>query len=107
MNPRIEQIFQFLKEDPNDSFMNYALALEYIKESDLDLAVSQLYKTIELDPNYVAAYYQLGKVYESTGQMIKASEAYLKGMDLTKNDTNRKTYFEFKEAYNLLVEEDN
>lgn len=105
MNPRIEQIEEFLKEDPIDSFMNYALALEYIKENELDSAIEQLVKTKEIDPDYKAVYYQLGKVYESIGENEKALESYSLGMNLTKNDPNRKTYMELKEAYNLLLDD--
>lgn len=105
MNQRIEHILEFLKEDPTDSFMNYALGLEYVKENKLEQAIELFLKVISIDSNYLACYYQLGRVYQLTNDIEKASEIYLKGMELSKNDTNRKTYHELKEAYNLMLDD--
>lgn len=106
MNQRIEHILEFLKEDPTDSFMNYALGLEYVKEDKLEQAIELFQKVLANDPNYSACYYQLGRVYQLTGEIEKASEVYIKGMDVTKSNPNRKTYQELKEAYNLMLDED-
>lgn len=105
MNTRIEQIQEFLKEDPKDSFLRYALALEYIKISEPKKAITAILKLIEDEPDYTASYYQLGKLYESLGQVDNALETYSKGMEKSKNDSSRKTYMELKEAYNLLLDD--
>lgn len=106
MNTRIDQLKEFLKEDPSDTFLIYALALEFIKAEKPELAIQTFLELLENNPEYIATYYQLGKIYESTGETLKASEVYLKGMDLSKNDSNKKTYLELKEAYNLLLDID-
>jgi tetratricopeptide (TPR) repeat protein len=106
MNTRVDQLKEFLKEDPSDTFLIYALALEYSKAETPDLAIQTFLQLIEKNPEYVATYYQLGKIYESIGETIKASAVYSKGMDLSKNDSNKKTYLELKEAYNLLMDID-
>ena len=105
MNTRIEQILEFLKEDPDDSFMNYALGLEYVKENKLEQAIKLFQKVLEIDADYVACYYQLGRVYQLTGDIEKASDIYTKGLDVTKNNPNRKAYKELKEAYNLMLDD--
>lgn len=105
MNTRIEQIREFLKEDPQDSFLRYALALEYVKINELEKAIKVILKLIEDEPNYIASYYQLGKLYEAIGQVDNALETYANGMEKSKNDTNRKTYLELKEAYNSLIDD--
>lgn len=105
MNTRIEQIQEFLKEDPKDSFLRYALALEYIKINEPKKAITAILKLIEDEPDYTASYYQLGKLYESLGQVDNALETYSKGMEKSKNDSSRKTYMELKEAYNLLLDD--
>jgi hypothetical protein len=49
MNPRIEKLLNYLKETPQDAFLNHALGLEYIKENqlttlpDLPKKLTQLY----------------------------------------------------------------
>lgn len=106
MNNRINQIIEFLQEDPNDTFLIYVLALEYTKAETPDLAIQTFQKLIDLHPAYIATYYHLGKLYESVGEINQATEIYLKGMELAKNDVNRKTYLELKEAYNLLINSD-
>ena len=104
MNTRIEQILEFLKEDPKDTFLRYALALEYVKLNESEKAISAILKLIEDEPDYTASYYQLGKLYESVGQTENALETYSNGMEKSKNDPNRKTYMELKEAYSLLLD---
>ncbi len=106
MNKRINQIIEFLQEDPKDTFLIYALALEYSKSDTPYLAVQTFKKLIDLHPEYIATYYQLGKLYESLGEKKQATEIYLKGMELAKNDVNKKTYLELKDAYNLLLDID-
>ena len=106
MNTRIDQLKEFLKEDPSDTFLIYALALEYNKAETPDLAIQTFLELMNKNPEYIATYYQLGKLYESTNETTKASEIYLKGMELTKKDVNKKTFLELKEAYNLLMDID-
>ena len=53
MNTRIQQLNEFLKEDPNDSFLIYALSLEYAKENKKDLAIESLLSLLEIDKNYL------------------------------------------------------
>ena len=85
--------------------MNYALGLEYIKENKLEQAIELFQKVLVNDPDYVACYYQLGSVYQLTGDIEKASDIYIKGLDVTKNNPNRKAYQELKEAYNLMLDD--
>lgn len=76
---RIDLLKQFLEEDPTDSFSRYALAMEYAKLGRSDEAVTE-YRTVrDRDPEYVATYYQLGKVLESLGRIDEAREAYQAG----------------------------
>lgn len=101
---RLEQLLEMLKEDPNDSFLNYALALEYAKLGNIDSAVDLIEKIIARDENYLGAYYQLGKFYEQSLQAEKAVEAYQKGIEVAKKQNNRKALGELNEA--LLMLED-
>ena len=61
---RIKQLKTFLQETPNDSFLQHALALEYIKINDDD-AAENLFKNVLLnDPSYIGSYYHLAKLLE-------------------------------------------
>lgn len=106
MKSRIEQLQEFLKEDSNDSFLKYALALEYVKVKENELARDCFLKLIKDDENYVASYYQLGKLYESLNEVEKAMRIYKNGIDVAKNSKDAKTLSELQEAYNMLLEID-
>jgi len=106
MKSRIEQLQEFLKEDSNDSFLTYALALEYVRVEKYDIARDCFLKLIEDDENYIASYYQLGKLYESLNEVEKAKEIYKKGIEIAKKIENKKTLLELQEAYNILIEMD-
>jgi Tfp pilus assembly protein PilF len=106
MKSRIEQLQEFLKEDSNDSFLRYALALEYVRVEKNDTARDIFLKLIKDDKNYIATYYQLGKLYESLNDSEKAKEIYKKGIKIAQKSENKKTLLELQEAYNMLMEID-
>ncbi|MFT4805024.1 MAG: tetratricopeptide (TPR) repeat protein [Psychroserpens sp.] len=106
MKSRIEQLQEFLNEDSNDSFLRYALALEYVRVDKNDTARDCFLKLIKDDENYIATYYQLGKLYESLNDSEKAREIYKKGIKIAQKSENKKTLLELQEAYNMLIEID-
>src|SRR5262245_1197900 len=65
---RIEILKGFLKDNPDDSFSRYALALEYAKLGQHDDAVREFETVKKNDPDYVATYFQLGQLYQKIGQ---------------------------------------
>jgi Tfp pilus assembly protein PilF len=106
MTPRIEQLKEFLKEDENDSFLKYALALEYVKIAENNTAKDCFLNLITADENYLASYYQLGKLYESLSDQERAGEIYRKGIEIAQKVGNKKNLLELQEAYNMLLEID-
>ena len=102
MDSRLQQIQKMLESEPNDSFLNYALALEYAKANEIKLAIETLEQVIKRDENYLAAYYQLGKYYELINDIRKAIEVYQKGILIAKTQKNTKTLGELNEALMML-----
>lgn len=51
MKSRIEQLQAFLKDEINDSFLRYGLALEYVRVSENHTAKDCFLKLIEDDEN--------------------------------------------------------
>ena len=103
MKSRLEQLQEFLKDDINDSILKYALALEYVKVKENDTARDCFLKLIKEDKNYVASYYQLGKLYESLNEVEKAMGIYKNGIEIAQKIENKKTLLELQEAYNMLI----
>jgi len=99
---RIEILKAYLKDDPNDNFSSYALSLEYLKLNNTIEAISLLEKLLDRDSNYLAAYYQLGKLAEQQRDFEKASSVYKTGMEVAKMQKDQKTFNELQSAHDLL-----
>jgi hypothetical protein len=99
---RISSLEQMLQAEPEDVFLNYALALEYLRDQDKkEMAEVQFRKVIQLEASYVPAYYQLGKLLESKDPLL-AIEQYRKGLDHAERKKDRKSAGEFREAIFML-----
>ncbi len=99
---RLQQIQEMQRKEPNDSFLRYALALEYAKINNIEKAIEILEKLIAQDTTYLGAYYQLGKYYEQSEQLQKAVTIYSRGITLAQLQNNKKTMAELNEALMLL-----
>ena len=99
---RIEKLKEYLQTTPNDSFLQHALALEYVKIGD-DTAARELFETIlERDPGYTGSYYHLGKLLERAGNNDAAIAVYKKGMDETKKVADNHAFGELRGALEEL-----
>jgi Tfp pilus assembly protein PilF len=103
MTDRIEKLKAFLKDSPNDCFLNHALALEYVKVGDETKALQHFEKNLSYDPAYVATYYHLAKLLERTGAREKAISIYEEGMKQAKAAKDNHSYSELQSAYEDLV----
>lgn len=102
---RINMLKEMLKEDGKDSFLQHALALEYIKRGD-DKEARKLFETLlNLDPAYIGSYYHLGKLLERTGLPHKAMRVYKKGMEMAKSVNDSHSYNELQGALEDAEEE--
>jgi len=81
-NSKIALLESFLKQDPNDEFTRFALAMELKKSGDIEKSESVYCDLLELDPDYVGAYYHLGKLYEESGRLELAQQTYKTGIDI-------------------------
>lgn len=99
---RLQQIENMLKDEPDDSFLTYALALEYAKAYELNKAIEIIEKLLNKDENYLGAYYQLAKFYEETLQTDKAITTYKRGIVIAQKQNNKKAFSELNQALFLL-----
>jgi predicted Zn-dependent protease len=103
---RLQQLREMLKAEPNDAFLNYALAVEYEKEGKIDEATVYLQNMIKSHPDYLPVYYKLGKLFENREQFNEAKKSYLLGKDLALQQNNKKTLNELEEALWLIEDEE-
>lgn len=99
-NTRLAKLLEFLENDPNDSFILYALATEYNSLNDTEKAFTYYTKLIDEHPDYVGTYYHLGKLYEKESQKDKAIEVYQKGMLVARAKRDMHALSELQGAFN-------
>ncbi len=79
-NERKAEIIKMLEEQPQDSFLRYALACEQEKDGELTRAVDTLASLQKDDPDYYGLYYKLGQLHELNSAPEKAQAAYEAGI---------------------------
>lgn len=101
---RIEQLLNFLKDEPNDPFLLYALAVEYTP-SDPTEALRYFEKLLHEHENYTASYYHAAALYASLGDPDKAEKTYRKGIEVCKKQEKTHALTELRSAYMNFLDE--
>ncbi len=100
---RISRLKAFLEQQPQDSFLQHALALEYVKDGNEEEAEELFSAILMRDAGYIGSYYHLGKLLERTGKTDKAITVYERGMAAAKQTGDQHSYNELQGAYEDLV----
>jgi len=101
---RLSQLLQWLAESPNDPFLLYALATEYLP---IDTSQSLFYyeKLLSEHPSYTATYYHLAALYVALEQMENARTTYQKGIEVCEKQAERHNLMELRRAYQEFEQE--
>ena len=100
---RLEQLMKFLNDGSTDPFIRYAIATEYVKLKEYDLAL-KYYKDLLLnDPDYIGTHYHTGKLLELLGRKEEAISTYEKGMDIAKKIRNMHAFSELQGVYRMAM----
>jgi Tfp pilus assembly protein PilF len=99
---RIERLKDFLAANPEDSFLQHALALEYVKMGDDEQAKQFFENILERDEKYIGSYYHLAKLLERMDNRDSAIAVYEKGMLQAKQAGDQHAYNELRAAYEEL-----
>lgn len=105
MSVRLNLLQAYLKEDPHDEFLKYALALEYKSLGQNGEAYSELKSLVGMSPDYLPSYYMAGKIAEELHFHAEATEWYEKGMQIASAQNNLHTLNELRSALNMLRDE--
>ena len=104
--PRIEQLKTFIKEEPNDPFNRYALAMEYFN-SDEQKAISLLKELLEKFPAYLPSYYKYAHLLWERQDLETAEKVFEAGIELAQDQQDLKALKELKSAFqNFIFEKD-
>jgi Tfp pilus assembly protein PilF len=104
-NERIQQLLQFIQNEPDEPFNVYALAMEYLSTNP---AQAQHYfeKLLNEHPQYLPTYYHAAQLYANIGDRTKASMYYDFGMQLARQQNNQKTFDELQRAYRTFQDDE-
>ncbi len=97
---RLQKLLDFLKNEPNDPFLKYALATEYLSQNDVQTALFYFEELLNKHSDYVGTYYHAGKLYERLDRKSEAIFVYQKGMEIASKAGDRHAYSELQTVFN-------
>jgi tetratricopeptide (TPR) repeat protein len=83
----------------NNTIQNYNLALQYLADGNGDLAIIELKKVVNLNPNYIRAYQLLGLLYLQRKQYPAARKILSRALKLDRNNITTVRYMDELAAY--------
>ena len=102
MNPRLDTLKEMERQKPDNAFIKFAIAQEYVGMHKNEEAMVYFELLLEAFPDYLPLYYQFGKLYEHIEDLKAAAEIYSKGIIVAKAVHDLKTAGELNEALILL-----
>jgi Tfp pilus assembly protein PilF len=100
---RLQRLREMLAQQPTDSFLNHAMALEEIKLGNEAAARALFESILQRDPQYIGSYYHLGKLLERQGDETAAIEVFERGMEVAKKLGDQHALNELRGAYDNLI----
>jgi tetratricopeptide (TPR) repeat protein len=100
---RLEKLLEFIKNEPEDEFLKYALATEYLRLQQTGKALEYYEDLVTNHPAYVGTYYHLGKLYEALNRKEDAISTYEKGMKIAREKRDNHAFAELQGVYNTLT----
>ena len=101
-SPRMLQLREMLRNQPDDPFLLYGLAMEFKKADQPDLAIQHFDEVVRRDPNYCYAYYQRAQVHEARGDVEAARQSLREGLDAADRSGDTHARSEIEAALSLL-----
>ena len=77
---RLEKLQTLLKTEPGDAFLNFGLAMELAKVERFDESLAQFDRVQQIDPAYIAAYFQKGRTLLTMGETERAKAELTRGI---------------------------
>ncbi len=96
---RLDKLLEFFQNEPEDAFLQYALATEYLRLNETDKALYYYENLVNKHPDYVGTYYHLGKLYEALNRKPDAINIYEKGMEIAKKQCDNHAFSELQAVY--------
>jgi Tfp pilus assembly protein PilF len=80
----IQNLEALLNQGRESALLRFSLGNEYLKQGETWVAIFQLRRALELDPDYSAAWKLLGLAYADTGNRTEALDVYRRGIEVAR-----------------------
>ena len=100
--PTRKQLEQLLESDPDDVFLQYALAKACVSEGDLEVGLSKFQEVIDRHPEYVPSYFQKGQALAEQGRAVEARTVLTQGIYAARHAGDRHAEAEMTEFLEAL-----
>ena len=97
-NKRLAQLKEFLKAEPNDPFLKYAIATEFVSMGDFETARDHFEALKNEHPDYIGTYYHFAQTLLNLGDEAGAIEVLKEGIPIAQAAGNRKAVNEMREV---------
>ncbi len=101
---RIDKLLELLGADENDSFLQHALALEYLKIGQPAKARDLFERVLSRDPMYTGSYYHLAMLYVHLNEKGLAMQTFEKGIEACRKAGDRHALSELQMAYDEFLD---
>ncbi len=99
---RMEQLREMLQAEPDDAFLNYALALELDKNEQHDESLVLFEKLTEFDPPYVPAFFMAGQMLSRLDRNDEAKNFLTQGIQEAQKQGNSHAAGEMTEYLGMI-----
>jgi len=86
---RLAVLTQFLEQNPNDAFARYGLAMEHSRLGQIEAALEQFNRLLQLHPDYTNGYFMAAQTLERAGRTSEAKKMLESGISAAQRTGNR------------------
>ena len=102
MSSRLEQLESLAGKNPDDNFIQYAIALEYVSTGRFREATDILEASMKRDPTYVPAFHQAARTYEQMDELDDARRCFELGIACAIEQGDAHARGEMEESLRML-----
>jgi Tfp pilus assembly protein PilF len=99
---RLEVLRALLAQNPGDRFTRYGLAMEFVRQGDMEQGITEFRNLLAVDPTYSYAYFHCGQTLEKIGNFEEARQMYETGIEAARKSGDQKAVAELTGALEIL-----
>jgi tetratricopeptide (TPR) repeat protein len=77
---RLQMLRDLLEQDPNNQLARYGLGMEYSGKGDVESAVAEFRKLVEINPDYANAYFMAAQTLAKAKRTDEAKQLLRQGI---------------------------